>query len=73
MKLSIDFDKGKATLRDFIIVCIKRNNKDNIIYNSGLLYFRYGVALERFISIVEGELDIIEVDPYEPVNLRERV
>jgi hypothetical protein len=55
----INFEKCKI-----ILVCIIKDEKDRIIYNSGKLYFQNPGAADIFIREVSTDVEVVIVNPY---------
>lgn len=64
--LHINFEDSFARIRYYIVVCIKRGNRQRIAYNSGLLYFYHKSAVEAFIKEVSSnkQVEVFIVNPY---------
>lgn len=68
MKLRIDFELQTTRLGHYVLVCIKRGNRNRITYNSGLLYFQHEEAVQLFTEKVRKGDPSIEI---KTVDVRE--
>ena len=68
MRLQVDLVSGTCRIRNRVLVCILKDAKGRITYNSGLIYFRYAKAELKFRALIEKGnpgIEIISVDVYD--------
>lgn len=67
MRISINFEDRIVQKKSRVIACIKRDHKERIVYNSGLIYFTHKSHLDKFISSITKEdpqMELHMVDVY---------